>query len=179
MKLSSEFNYTNIPQLDSQLIELPYVGDQVSMYVLLPNQRNGTQSYKNSLNISLFDEAIANMNQTKVRVILPKFQIQTSYMLKEYMISLGIRQAFTYKSDLSGIDGSRYLHVSEIYHKAICEVNEEGSEASAATGLVVSTRGLFGRYRNVPTFKADHPFAFFIRHKINGMILFAGYLNKP
>jgi serpin B len=179
MKLSSEFNYTTVPLLDSQLIELPYVGNEIAMYVLLPNERDGIKSYKKLLNAKLLDEAIANMSSTTIRLALPKFKIETSYMLKQYLISLGIRHAFTYKSDLSGIDGTKYLHLSEVYHKAICEVNEEGSEATAATGLVVSSRGLFGRYRNVPTFKADHPFLFFIRHKRNGAILFAGYLIKP
>jgi len=183
MKLSDAFNYTTLPALDNcQLIELPYsLGSDTSMYVLLPNQTTGIRSLSDRLTASLFDEAVDNLTETSVRLVLPKFQIWGSYALKPTLQALGLQQVFTYKSDLSAIDGTNYLHISEVYHKTMVEVTEEGNESPAATAnrLVTNTRGLFGRYRNVPTFRADRPFLFIIRHKSTGMILFAGVLNRP
>lgn len=181
MKLSNAFNYTTVPDLnDSQLIELPYSErSDLSMYVLLPIQLSDVKTVCHKLTVDLFDEAIANLTLQTVRLILPRFNITTQYEFKDVLQEMGLRQAFTYKSDLSGIDATNYLHISDVYHKTIIEVNEEGSESKATRGPVVQTRGLFGRYRNVPTFRADHPFLFFVRHKSSGVILFAGILNKP
>lgn len=179
MKLANDFNYAQVASLSSQLLELPFLGDEIAMYVFLPNETDGLQNFQNLLNVDSFEEAIKNLNETLVRVSLPRFKLQTAYSLKEHLETMGVKRAFTHQADLSGIDGTKFLHVSGAFHKAVVEVNEEGSEAAAATGIAIEARGLFGRYRNVPQFTADHPFAFFIRDKRSGIILFAGYLNKP
>jgi serpin B len=75
---------------------------------------------------------------------------------------------------LSGIDGRKDLEVSKVIHKAVIEVNEEGSEAAAATGVVVIIKSM----PSIKVFRADHPFTFFIRDNRNGMTLFAGHINK-
>lgn len=179
MKLSGPFNYTTVGPLNhSQLIELPYIeSSQSSMYVLLPAEDTDVRALSVELSAELLERAIANLSVTTVRLVLPKFNITAQYDLKSSLKALGITQAFTYKSDLSGIDGTNYLHVSEVYHKTTIEVNEDGSEG--ATGAVGQTRGLFGRYRNVPTVRANRPFLFFVRHKASGTLLFVGLLNQP
>ena len=197
MKLSGPFNYTTLDKLNnSQLIELPYrevaevsevtaknateegiAKSHTSMYVLLPAEDNDIRTVATQLTSELLEEAIGNLSVTTVRLILPKFNITAQYDLKSSLKALGIAHAFTYKSDLSGIDGTNYLHVSDVYHKTIIEVDEEGSQAVAATGP--QTRGLFGRYRNVPIVRANRPFLFFVRHKSSGTLLFVGLLNKP
>lgn len=180
MKLSQPFNYTTVGPLSrSQLIEVPYSGreDGLAMYVLLPPEHTDVRQFADRLTAQLLDEAIANLSVTTVRLVLPKFTIATHYDLKSTLQALGLTQAFTYKSDLSAIDGTNYLHISQVYHKSVLEVNEEGSEPEV--GAQGQERGLFGRYRNVPTVRANHPFFFFVRHKRTAVILFAGLLNKP
>ncbi|XP_054162409.1 intracellular coagulation inhibitor 2-like [Oppia nitens] len=182
MKLSNTFNYTTLQSLDNcQLIELPYSPDtDLYMYVLLPNRTLGLKRLSDRLTDKLFDEALDNMTESTVRLVLPKFHIRTSYTLKSTLQALGLNNIFTYKSDLSGIDGTNYLHISEIYHKVIIEVTEDGMNHTVVNTVTGnSNRGLFGRYRNVPTFRADRPFMFIVRHKSTGIILFAGFLNRP
>jgi serpin B len=88
-----------------------------------------------------------------------------------------MKEVFTPSADLSGIDGRKDLEVSEVIHKAVIEVNEEGSEAAAATAIVVVPASVTHEPK-VQYFIADHPFAFFIRDNRNGMTLFAGHINK-
>jgi len=180
MKRNGKFNYTEIEGLDSQLLELPYSGDDISLYIVLPNEKQGLNRLKSNLkDFSVIENSIRNMKENEVHVTIPKFKIESSYELKEQLSDLGMKEVFTSEADLSGIDGKRDLQVSKVVHKAVVEVNEEGSEAAAATAIVV----VFGnsidpKIPKVYNFKADHPFLFFIRDNRNGIILFFGQINK-
>jgi serpin B len=92
---------------------------------------------------------------------------------------MGMRDAFNdHEADFSGMDGARDLYLSAVVHKAFVDVNEEGTEAAAATGAVVAMRAVV-RPKPIPTFRADHPFIFLIRENASGSILFLGRLAEP
>jgi serpin B len=179
MRRNGKFNFTEIPELDSKLLELPYSGDDISLYIVLPNERQGLKSVTSKLtDFALIDKSISQLKEVEVHVTIPKFKIETSYSLKEQLSQLGMKQVFTSSADLSGIDGRKDLEVSKVIHKAVIEVNEEGSEAAAATAIVVVLTSSVTHEPKVQYFKADHPFTFFIRDNRNGMTLFAGHVNK-
>jgi serpin B len=136
---------------------------------------------KNNLkDFAVIENSIRNLRESEVHVTIPKFKIEAEYELKEQLSQLGMSQVFTREADLSGIDGKKDLEVSKVIHKAVVEVNEEGSEAAAATAIIVKPKAsVFPPIiPKVYEFKADHPFTFFIRDNRNGMILFVGQINK-
>jgi len=177
MHVSDKFNYTHINELNSQLLELPYAGNEMSLFMLLPDEKEGLKQVRKSIDANLLDEAIERMKEVKVEVSIPKFKFETKYSLVPQLQELGMQQVFGSAADLSGIDGQKDLSVSEVIHKAIIEVNEEGSEAAAVTGIIIS-RTLPLSPPIITMFRADHPFAFFIRDNRNGMILFEGHVNQ-
>jgi serpin B len=180
MKRNGKFNYTEIESLNSKLLELPYSGDDLSLYIVLPNEKQGFNQLKNNLkDFAVIENSIQNLKENEVHVTIPKFKIEAEYELKEQLSQLGMKQVFTREADLSGIDGKKDLEVSKVIHKAVVEVNEEGSEAAAATAIVirVHTASVHPEPK-VYEFKADHPFIFFIRDNRNGLILFVGQINK-
>jgi len=175
MRRKGKFNYTEIAELDSKLLELPYSGDDISLYIVLPNQREGLNKLRTNLNdFALIESSISHLREVEVQATIPKFKIESSYSLKDQLSQLGMKQVFSSNADLSGIDGRKDLEVSQVIHKAVIEVNEEGSEAAAATGVIVIIKAI--PQSNI--FQADHPFMFFIRDNRNGMVLFAGHVNK-
>jgi len=176
MKRSGQFNYTEIPELESKLLELPYSGEDVSLYIVLPNERQGLKKLKTNLNdFAVIEKSITHLREVEVHTTIPKFKVEASYSLKDQLSGLGMKEVFTSNADLSGIDGKKDLEVSQVIHKAVIEVNEEGSEAAAATAIIVVDTSVESR---TVFFRADHPFVFFIRDNRNGMILFTGHINK-
>ena len=178
MKRSGKFNFTEIPELDSTMIEMPYTGYKVSIFVVLPNERQGLKKLNQVIeDFSQIDNAIENLKERTVDVALPKFKIETSYQLKNKLSSMGMSSVFSSSADLSGIDGRQDLEVSEVVHKAFVEVNEEGTEAAAATGIINKTKAVVIQPM-IPVFRADHPFMFFIRDNVNRINLFVGQVNQ-
>ncbi|XP_042639438.1 leukocyte elastase inhibitor-like, partial [Orycteropus afer afer] len=117
-----------------------------------------------------------NLHVIEVTVSLPKFKLEESYDLNSYLICLGAQDLFdSHKADLSGISGARDLFISKVVHKSFVEMNEEGTEAAAATGAVAT----FTMMMPEETFIADHPFLFFIQHKSSNSILFYGRFSSP
>ncbi|XP_022255141.1 serpin B3-like isoform X2 [Limulus polyphemus] len=173
MHLTHKFNFTEVADLQARMIELPYKGKDISMFAILPYQRNGLAVLESQLNPDKITKIIGQMRETRVSVDLPKFDLTYEKELSPFLQSLGLTKLFkSGQSDLSGISSKNDLSVSKIKHKAVIEVNEEGSEAAAATGVLV-----FGTSLG-PTFYADHPFLFIIRDNISGMILFLGRVNE-
>lgn len=116
------------------------------------------------------------MEKTKVELYMPKFKMAESYDLKTTLSSLGMTDAFSRsQADFTGMSKKDDLFLSQVYHKAFVEVNEEGTEASAATGAVVTTRAS----EQPMVFNVNHPFLFFIRHNKSKTILFFGRFCKP
>ncbi len=171
----AEFGYAESDE--AQVLSLPYKGDALSMIVVLPRKADGLPEIEAKLDAAALEEWTRNLGQRKVSVFLPKFKIESMFSLSGALKELGMKDAFEAdRADLSGMDGTRELFVNEVIHKSFVEVNEEGTEAAAATGVVVGVRSL---PQPPPEFRADHPFLFFIRHDATGSILFIGRLARP
>jgi serpin B len=160
-----------------QALELPYVGNELTMVVLLPKKTDGLAELENSLNPQTLDQWLALLRSREVQVYLPKYAMRSQFQLAETLSSMGMPDAFTPdKADFSGMDGTRLLFISAVIHKAFVEVNEEGTEAAAATGVAMRLTASFGPS---PVFRADHPFVFLIRDTRSGSILFLGRVVDP
>jgi serpin B len=175
MKLEEAyFKYAETDLL--QVVELPYQGDKVSMLILLPRDSTDLSPVEESLtldNLSLWKNSLRNQTVT---VEIPKFNVETEYTLNELLIDLGMPSAFDPSSaDLSGITEQEELYIAAALHKAFVEVNEEGTEAAAATGVVIGTTSA----PIIPLFRADHPFIFIIQDSDTGNILFMGRVSNP
>jgi len=159
-----------------QVLELPYRGEDLSMVILLPKAKDGLAALGKSLSADVLKAALANLRKQKVEVAIPKFKTTAEFSLRPALEALGMTDAFSDKADLSGMDGKKDLCVSAVVHQAFVEVNEEGTEAAAATAVVISRMSVEAA---PPVFRADHPFLFLIRHRPSGAILFLGRLVNP
>jgi serpin B len=168
-----------------QAAELPYKGNGFSMVVLLPTEVDGLSKLEDSLtaeNVKTWLDKLDKGYEQDIHLYLPKFKAETSYELVPTFESLGVRDAFqSGNADLSGIGGRPGdIAIARIVHKAFVEVNEEGTEAAAATAVMdVYTSSRDADRPSPPTFRADHPFVFLIRHKPSGAVLFIGRLANP
>ncbi|MGA1873485.1 MAG: serpin family protein [Thermoplasmatota archaeon] len=161
---------------DLQALELPYSGEELSMLLLLPEEKDGLSNLVSDLSVELLDDVRSGLSEQKVSVNLPKFKLETDYELIESLSDLGMPHAFDGGADFSGMDGTGGLFISGVFHKAFVEVNEEGTEAAAATAVVMTLSANGPRHIY---FTADHPFMFIIQQKATGNILFMGSLSDP
>ncbi|XP_054048401.1 heterochromatin-associated protein MENT-like isoform X2 [Rissa tridactyla] len=164
-----------------KIIELPYMENELSMFILLPDDINdnttGLELVERELTYGKLAEWTRsdNMIKAEVDLYLPKLKVEENYDLKSTLSRMGIRNAFDpVQADFTGMSAKKDLFISEIIHKAFVEVNEEGTEAAAATGVLV-----LRSKTPTMTFKADHPFLFFIKHNKSQTILFFGRLCSP
>lgn len=174
MHLKEDFKYYSNEKL--QIIELPYKGDELSMLVVLPDETEGLKEIENTLTAEKLNNLLSKMTMEKVDVYFPKFKMTWgTFSLNKALVELGISDAFNPKrADFSGMNGKKDLWISDVFHKAFIEVNEEGTEAAAATGVVM-THAL----QIESIFRVDHPFIFIIRDNRSGSILFMGRMMNP
>lgn len=166
-----EFKYGMTDQL--QIVELPYQGSDLVMDILLPTSKSDLGKLESGLQFADFQALLAKMSMREVAVFLPRFKIEKAISLGDYLQGLGMKDAFDpYKADFSGI-AKLVLYISHVIHKAFVEVNEEGTEAAAATAVVMRKESIS------PVFRADHPFLFLIRDLRSGSILFMGRMVDP
>ncbi|KAL1258617.1 hypothetical protein QQF64_009194 [Cirrhinus molitorella] len=180
MNQKAQFPLALIPEIKSQVLELPYVGKNLSMLIILPeeieDETTGLQKLEKALTFEKLMEWTkpSKMRQQEVQVSLPRFKMEQTYDMKSLLISMGMEDVFDgRKVNLSGMSPNNDLVLSQVIHKAFIEVNEEGTEAAAATGAIVATRSF------ASMFIADHPFLFFIRHNPSNNILFYGRYCSP
>ncbi|XP_019399474.1 PREDICTED: ovalbumin-like isoform X2 [Crocodylus porosus] len=171
------FKIASIGSEKIHILELPYANEELSMIILLPNDISDLDQLENTIN---FDKLMAwtsstNMRKRKVEVYLPRMKLEEQYSLAPVLSSLGMTDLFTQSADLSGISTGKNLAVSEVIHKSHVEINEEGTEAAAATGVTIVLMSHVFPIK----FKADHPFLFFIHHKKTNLILFYGRFSSP
>ncbi|MGA9397920.1 MAG: serpin family protein, partial [Anaerolineaceae bacterium] len=160
-----------------QALELPYAGDQLSMVILLPDEGKLAE-VQAGLDVSQSDGLLNGLEYKDVNLWLPKFKYEYSLNLVEPLKSLGMVDAFDpNKADLSGMDGARDLYVSDILHKAFVAVDEAGTEAAAATVVIVGTTSM--PVDQPLEFRVDRPFLFVIRDIPTGTILFVGRVMNP
>ncbi len=163
-----------------QVLELRYRGGDLSMVVLLPKRHDGLAALESMFTPEALDRWIGGMKKRKVNVFLPKFKMETTYKLPKMLSAMGMPAAFG-PGGFTGVSDSaaaRLLYISEVVHKAFIDVNEQGTEAAAATGVtmtIVSAR----IDPPTPTFRADRPFIFAIRHNQTGSILFLSRMANP
>jgi serpin B len=167
-----KFNYTETQDL--QMLELPYKGNELSMLVILPKEGKMEQVEQN-LNVEKLNELKSGLRDAEIPVYLPKFKFETKYFMAQDLIDMGMPSAFDFeRADFSGMTGSRDLYISSVIHQAFVEVNEEGTEAAAATAVIME------QIAAMPAvFRADRPFIFIIQQKDSGDILFMGKVNDP
>lgn len=166
-----------------QYIELPYIYNStkaLSMIVILPkgDDLKPAEAVLNDNNLSALQGSAVSQ---RVNLYLPKFRMDTEYSLPETLSAMGMPTAFTGgAADFSGMDGTKNLYISDVIHKAFIDVNEEGTEAAAATAVVMDlAMAAPGGNPPVPEFRADHPFVFLIKDKETGTILFIGRVANP
>ncbi|MBN2422534.1 serpin family protein [Candidatus Woesearchaeota archaeon] len=182
----ARFNYADLKKM--QILELPYKGEKISMLVLLPKQGEEYDyetdeiiNYDYTLeDIELSSEKLneykSEMKEIKLDSIhLPKFEFDTKYFLVKTLSDMGMPTSFTFDADFSGMNGIRELFISAVIHQAYVKVDEKGTEAAAATAVIV------GKMAAMPQniFRADHPFIFIIQEKDTGNILFMGRVTDP
>jgi serpin B len=183
MALKNHFAYGEND--DVQVLEMPYKGaknrsEQMVMTIILPKTTSGichpeTEAF---LSKEKLDSILRGSREVAVR--MPKFKVESRFLLRPALEDLGMEEAFSpNKADFSGMttttNPDEELHVSEVVHKAYVAVDEEGTEAAAATAMICKCRGM----SMVTSFVADHPFLFLIRHKGTGLTLFVGRVEKP
>ena len=163
---------------DFQVLELPYVGDDLSLVVLLPRRVEGLPELERALTPEGLADWTGHLREREVVVFLPRFTLTSQFRVDAALKALGLGDAFSpEKADFSGMDGMpHWLYIGAVLHKAFVIVNEEGTEAAAATGVVVGVTSVAVR---PPTFRADHPFLFLIRANRTGSILFMGRVVDP
>ena len=176
MHLKSKLGYAE--EETFQVLELPYVGRDLSMVVLLPKKADELPELEKTLTVDKLTSLMPTLHVREVNAYLPKFNLETSFGLNSTLQAMGMKRAFTREADFSGISSAEALYISAVLHKAYVDVNEEGTEAAAATGVVA--RAMAARLpQPIPVFRADHPFLFLIRDTKAGSILFMGRLTKP
>ncbi|XP_069349260.1 leukocyte elastase inhibitor isoform X2 [Eulemur rufifrons] len=182
MYQKKKFPYGYIEDLQCRVLELPYQGKELSMLVLLPDdigdESTGLKKIEEQLTFEKLHEWTkpGNLGIIEVNVGLPRFKLEDSYILNSDLARLGVQDLFnSSKADLSGISGARDIFISKIVHKSFVEVNEEGTEAAAATAGVAT----FAMLMPEESFVADHPFIFLVRHNPSSTILFLGRFSSP
>ncbi len=157
----------------AQVLELPYESGDLSFCVILPREERSLSEIEQTLTTELLGSWIRGTSKKELLVYLPRFTAEWGTVdISSNLISLGMTDAFKrLVADFSGMDGSRNLFIGVVFHKAFIEVNEEGTEAAAATAVLMKRGG--------PVFRANRPFLFLIRERATGSILFMGRIVDP
>jgi serpin B len=160
-------------------LELPYGKGELAAVLLLPDQIDGLPALEDQLTGDTLDRWLSRLRRRTVQVFLPRFNVTSAFSLRDVLRALGMKLAFDMdRADLFGISSQERLYISAAIHKAFVDVNEEGTEAAAATATVVAGRAVMPVKEPV-TFRADDPFLFLIRDSRTGSILFLGRVVNP
>jgi serpin B len=185
-------NFLYAEDTDAKILAIPYQGGSLQMVIVLPTKKDGLPELEKSLSLAKLDGWVSSMFTEDVKVKLPKFKTRSSFSLNKPLISMGMKDAFEPDlADFSGMadleklsiamGGESALYISDVVHKAFVEVNEEGSEAAAATAVIVGVNTTTSVHQQVPPkeFIANHPFLYMIRDTSSGAILFMGRMQNP
>ena len=169
MRMSDvKLNYSDLGNL--QILELPYKGGEISMLILLP--RGDLKDIESNLTLEKISQYRSRMMETEISVSLPKFEFSTKYELGGTLQNLGMKKAFGVADFSRMSPNGKGLFISFVLHQAYIKVDEEGTEAAAATAVGISKTAAM-------TFRADHPFIFIIQERKTGNILFIGRVVDP
>jgi serpin B len=156
-----------------QAVELLYKGNEISMLVILPEAGN-FEAFEESLNTELINSILESKQSMDTNLVMPKFTYDSEFSLKETLSGMGMPDAFDYQvADFSGMDGTDLLFIRDVVHKAFVAVDEAGTEAAAATAVVMEEES------EPYSIRIDRPFIFLIRDRETGSILFLGRVMNP
>jgi serpin B len=172
MKQLASLGYTD--RLGLQVVELPYADGDLSMVILLP-EAGAFPSLAHRLQAGELSHLLADIAPANVRLTMPKYSLDTAYQLKKALLALGMADAYGEAADFSGMDGTRELFIDEVYHQAGISVDEAGTEATAASAVVMQRKGPPVDH----VVSVDRPFLFLIRDLETGTILFLGHIVNP
>jgi serpin B len=176
MRNTGEYGY--MKGADFQALVLPYVGGRLSMIVWLPDDPDGLPRLEKELAAGTLAEFNKPAGEQEVAVSIPRFRMTENFELAPALKSMGMKDVFDpAAADFSGMTGKKDLSISNVIHKAFVDVNEQGTEAAAATA--VAMEGMAMRPAPPTVFLADHPFLFVIQDKQSGVILFMGRMKEP
>jgi len=158
-----------------QAVELPYDGRELAMVVLLP-RAGEFERFESALDAGRVEQIIGSLEYQQVRLTMPRFEFESGFSLKDTLAALGMAEAFTEQADFSGMTGQRDLFISEVVHKAFVSVDENGTEAAAATAVMMAPTAAV---EEPVEMTMDRPFMFLIRDLETGAILFVGRVVEP
>jgi len=173
MKQTESFGYTEGEEY--QAVELLYDGNELSMVILLP-QPGEFETFEQGLNAQKISDIMSNLQPTEVALTMPKFEFESEFSLADTLVAMGMPIAFSGAADFSGMTGNRELCIADVLHKAFVAVDEAGTEAAAATAVVMELTAV--PEPPVPV-TIDRPFVFLIRDIETGAILFVGRVLSP
>jgi len=158
-----------------QAVELPYDGRELAMVVLLP-RAGEFERFESALDAGRVEQIVGSLEYQQVRLTMPRFEFESGFSLKEALAAMGMAEAFSEQADFSGMTGRRDLFISEVVHKAFVSVDEAGTEAAAATAVIMK---LTAAVEEPVEVTMDRPFIFLIRDLETGAILFVGRVVEP
>jgi serpin B len=161
-----------------QAVELHYDGRELSMVILLPNE-GGFETFERSLTAEVVNHSVKNLSRRKLVLAMPKFEFDSGFSLSQALMTLGMPSAFSATADFSGMTGDRDLFISDVIHKAFVSVDEEGTEAAAATAVVMAELAAPPEKEEPLAVTIDRPFMFLIRDIRTGSVLFVGRVLNP
>lgn len=161
-----------------QAVELPYNGGELSMVILLPTENEFTE-FENSLNYWQADRIIGSLKYKPVKLTMPKFEFESEFSLTQALSALGMAEAFSGGADFSGMTSNSDLFIGDVVHKAFVSVDENGTEAAAATAVMMPMSALDSKPEELVSVTVDRPFIFLIRDIKTGTILFIGRILNP
>jgi len=177
MELQEKLNVTF--ENSRTIVHIPYKGDKIAMFIVLPDKKEGVAYSDLSFGAQEDFDALHldQLEVQRVKLIMPKFKIESIFELKDSLQNMGLKEAFTSRADFSRLSPVP-LQVSDITHKAFIEVNEKGSEAAAATSISMSMRSLvIEAPPKVILF--NRPFSLFIKDMVTNVVLFQGDIVRP
>ncbi|KAH8390007.1 hypothetical protein KR200_005256 [Drosophila serrata] len=166
MSVKERFRYADLPALDAAALELPYKDSDLSMLIILPNSKTGLPALEEKLRSTPLSQITQALHKTQVLVKLPKFKAEFQVELSEVFQQLGMSKMFSDGAEFGKmLQSPEPLKVSAIIHKAFIDVNEEGTEAAAATGIVVRRKRAIISLEEPIEFLVDHPFTYALVHQ--------------
>ena len=172
MHQTEDFGYTE--GVGYQAVELKYDGNELSMLIILPEDGNFEQ-FKATFDAQRLDGIVENIRTATVTLSMPKFEYSSQFSVKDALVTMGMKDAFSMVADLSGIDGSYDLFIEDVVHKAYVSVDEAGTEAAAASAVIINLKGILEQAE----VNLDHPFIYLIRDIETNTILFVGRVMNP
>ncbi|MFH2052975.1 MAG: serpin family protein [bacterium] len=176
MEKTESFRYLENDRV--QVVALPYADHELEMVVILPRETAGLADLERGLTWGEIEGWVDGLAARSVQVRLPRFELEGEFELGKVLADLGMPTAFTGRADFSGMNGEGGLFISKVVHKSFVKVDEQGTEAAAATAVVMKRTSIEPMGEPV-LFQADHPFLFMIKHRTTGAVLFMGKVADP